>query len=257
MTRIHLQLASTIVLFLLVTNGFSQSKKEYTLVWKDDFRGSTLDTDNWSHELAEPGWVNNELQRYTNENIEISGGNLKIIAKNENKEYTSARLITKGKQTFTYGIVEIKAKIPEGTGTWPAIWMLGQNIDEIGWPLCGELDIMEHVGKRPNYIHSTVHNQSGYGASPYGGVLQTKDPFKRFHVYGMEWTKDYVDFFLDGKLVYHYQPEIKNENTWPFDKPFYIILNIAIGGNWGGPIVDENLFPARMTIDWVKVYQKK
>lgn len=241
---------------LLSVNGFSQSRGGYSLVWEDNFNGKTLDSINWSHELAAPGWVNNELQRYTNDNIEFEDGKLLIIAKKENNEITSARLITKGKRTFTYGLVEIKAKIPKGTGTWPALWMLGQNIDEVGWPACGELDIMEHVGKHPNFIHSTVHNSSGYGSTPYTGKMKIKDPFNEFHIYGMMWTKDFIDFFIDGNLVTHYQPEVKNKDNWPFDSPCYLIFNVAIGGNWGGPDVDDTIFPATMTIDWVKVYQK-
>jgi beta-glucanase (GH16 family) len=248
--------AVVLVLILLSLNGFPQSTNGYSLVWEDNFNGTSLDTTYWSDETAPPGWVNNELQRYTNENIEFADGNLLIIAKRENNEYTSARLITRGKQTFTYGLFEIKAKIPEGTGTWPAIWMLGQNSDEVGWPACGELDIMEHVGKHPNFIHSTIHNSSGYGDNPYTGILEINDPFSNYHIYGMEWTTDFIDFFIDEKLVYHYQPEAKNPDNWPFDKPFFLIFNIAIGGNWGGPEVDDKLFPAVMTIDWVKVYQK-
>lgn len=246
-----------IILLLFSTNGFSQSKKGYSLVWEDNFNSSTLDTTSWSHEIAEPGWVNNELQRYTDQNIELTDGKLLIIAKNENKEYTSARLITKGKRTFTYGLFEIRAKLPEGIGTWPALWMLGQNVDEVNWPACGELDIMEHVGKRPNFIHSTVHTPSGYGGTPYSGVLEIKKPFTKFHIYSMEWTEEFVAFYVDGKLVNHYQPEVKNPETWPFDKPCYLIFNIAIGGGWGGPDVDEKLFPAVMTVDWVKVHQKQ
>lgn len=141
----------SIALLLLLVSSFcfAQSKEGYALVWVDNFNGTSLDTTCWSHETAEPGWVNNELQRYTNDNIEFADGNLKIIAKKENTEITSARLITKSKKTFTYGIFEISAKIPQGKGTWPALWMLGQNIDEVSWPACGELDIMEHVGKNP------------------------------------------------------------------------------------------------------------
>jgi len=243
-------------LILFAINGFSQSKKGYSLVWQDNFLGTSLDTTNWSHEIAKPGWVNNELQRYTNNNVEIADGNLRIIAKKENNEYTSARLITKGKRIFTYGFVEIKAEIPQGAGTWPALWMLGQNIDEVGWPACGELDIMEHVGKHPNFIHSTVHNPSGYGSTPYTGILEIKNPFTKFHIYGMEWTKEFIAFYIDKKLVYKYNPEVKNKETWPFDKPCFLIFNIAIGGDWGGPKVDDLIFPAVMTVDWVKVYQK-
>lgn len=245
-----------VLLFILFSiNGFSQSKKGYSLVWEDNFNGTSLDTTNWSHETAAAGWVNNELQRYTTKNVEFSDGKLLIIAKKENKEYTSARLITKGKRIFTYGLFEIKAKLPQGVGTWPALWMLGQNIDEVGWPACGELDIMEHVGKRPNFIHSTVHTLSGYGGTPYTGILEIKNPFTKFHIYGMEWTKEFIAFYVDGKLVNRYQPEVKNPETWPFNKPCYLIFNIAIGGDWGGPIIDAQLFPSVMAVDWVKVYQ--
>lgn len=190
------------LLFLLISvSGFSQSENGYSLVWEDNFNGTSLNTTNWNHETAKPGWVNNELQRYTNENVELSDGKLLIIAKKENNEYTSARLITKGKRTFTYGLFEIKAKLPQGVGTWPALWMLGQNVDEVGWPACGELDIMEHVGKHPNFIHSSIHNTSGYGATPYTGILEIKTPFTKFHIYGMEWTKEFITFYIDGKLV--------------------------------------------------------
>jgi len=249
--------AVALVFVLIAINTYSQSKTGYSLVWEDNFNAARLDTSCWSRETAQPGWVNNELQRYTNENVEFADGKLLIIAKKENNEITSARLNTKGKRIFTYGLVEIKAKIPQGTGTWPALWMLGQNSDEVGWPACGELDIMEHVGKKPGFIHSTIHNSSGYGDNPYTGILEIKDPFNEFHIYSMEWTKDFIDFYTDSRLVLHYQPEIKNSDTWPFDKPFFLIFNIAIGGNWGGPDVDEKLFPATMAVDWIKVYQKK
>lgn len=249
--------AITLLFLFISMHAFPQSKTGYSLVWEDKFNGKSLDTSTWSHETADPGWVNNELQRYTNENIKLSDGKLLIIAKNENNEYTSARLITKGKRTFTYGLFEIKAKIPSGTGTWPALWMLGQNIDKVGWPACGELDIMEHVGKHPNFIHSTVHNKSGYGNTPYTGILKIKNPFDAFHIYGMEWTTEFIAYYIDGNLVYKYNPKVRNPDTWPFDKPFFLIFNIAIGGDWGGPDVDEKLFPATMTVDWVKVYQKK
>jgi len=247
----------TLMFLLISLNLFSQSKKGYSLLWEDNFIGTSLDTANWSYEIADPGMVNNELQRYTDKNVELSDGKLLIIANKENNEYTSARINTKWKRTFTYGLFEIKAKLPEGIGTWPALWMLGQNIDEVGWPACGELDIMEHVGKRPNFIHTTVHNSSGYGATPYSGIMEIKNPFTEFHIYGMEWTNEFIDFFVDGKLTCHYQPEVKNVDNWPFDKPCFLIFNVAIGGNWGGPDVDERIFPATMTVDWVKVYQKK
>ncbi|VBB43695.1 Putative xylanase (modular protein) [uncultured Paludibacter sp.] len=233
------------------------NKKGYSLVWKEDFKENKLDETVWSNEPAKPGRVNHELQRYTDgENMEVKNGILTITAHNENNEYTSARLITRDKKTFTYGIMEIKAKLPKGVGTWPAIWMLGNNIKQVGWPACGELDIMEHVGKHPNFIHTSIHNSSGHGSTPYTDIIEINDPFDTWHIYGMEWTKDYITFFVDRKVVYHYDPANKNEKNWPFNLPAYFILNIAIGGDWGGPKVDDSIFPVRMDIDWIKVYQK-
>ena len=247
----------SIILFLIPLNLFSQSTKGYKLVWQDNFKGYSLDTASWSNKVAQQGWVNNELQRYTKgENVEVKNGKLYIEARKMNNEYTSGRITSKGKRIFTYGIFEIKAMLPQGMGTWPALWMLGENDDEMEWPACGELDIMEHVGKHPGFIHSSIHNPSGYGATPYTGIVEIKHPYSKFHIYSMEWTKDFITFYVDGKKVYHYQPEIKTIKNWPFDKPFFLIFNIAIGGNWGGPIIDDKCFPAVMVIDWVKVYQK-
>ncbi|MDP4276012.1 MAG: glycoside hydrolase family 16 protein [Bacteroidota bacterium] len=238
--------------------AFSQSKKGYRLVWQDNFSGKELDTTTWTNETANPRWVNNEWQRYTNGgNVKVSKGKLKIEARYKNGEYTSGRINTRSKKTFIYGIIEMKAKLPKGTGTWPALWMLGQNDQAVGWPACGELDIMEHVGKHPGFIHTSIHNSSGYGQTPYTGILQVKDPFNTYHIYGMEWTKDLISFYVDHKLSYCYRPDIKNKDNWPFDKPFFLIFNIAVGGDWGGPVVDNNCFPAVMLVDWVKVYQKK
>ncbi len=246
-----------LTLLLCITSVFSQSKKGYKLVWQDNFCGKTIDTTAWTHEIAPPGWVNNELQRYTKgENVKVRGGKLLITARNENNEYTSARLITKDKRIFTYGIVEIKAKLPEGVGTWPALWMLGNNIDQVGWPECGELDIMEYVGKHPGFIHTSIHNPSGYAATPYTGVVEIKNLFTKFHIYSMEWTKDFITFYVDGKVTYTYQPKVKNAENWPFDKPAFLIFNIAVGGDWGGPKVDDSIFPTTMIVDWVRVYQK-
>lgn len=248
-----------IFIFLLAfisVNLVSQSKKGYKLVWKDNFSGKTIDTTAWTHETAKPGWVNNELQRYTNgKNVKQENGKLILTACYDNNEYTSSRLITKNKRIFTYGIMEIKAKLPPGAGTWPALWMLGNNIKQVGWPMCGEMDIMEHVGKNPGVVHSSIHNKSGYGATPYSGKITIEEPYAKFHIYSMEWTKDFITFYVDGQKVYHYQPDNKTTENWPFDKPAYLIFNIAIGGDWGGKI-DNFIFPTSMTVDWVKVYQR-
>ena len=247
-----------ILLFIVITvNLASQSKQGYQLVWQDNFNGNKIDTTAWTHEIAKPGWVNNEKQRYTNgENAKVKNGKLMITARNENNEYTSARMITRDKKIFTYGIFEIKAKLPPGKGTWPALWMLGNNIKEVNWPMCGEMDIMEHVGREPGVIHSSIHNKSGYGATPYSGKLTIDNPFDKFHIYSMEWTPEFITFYVDGRKTYHYQPTNKTPENWPFDKPAYLIFNIAIGGDWGREI-DDSIFPTTMTIDWVRVYQKK
>ena len=234
----------------------AQSKKGYKLVWQDNFRKSQLDTTAWTHEVSKPGWVNNELQHYTNgDNTQIKRGKLLITARYLNNEYSSSRLITRDKKIFSSGIVEVRAKLPEGKGTWPAIWMLGNNIDDVGWPACGELDIMEHVGRVPGLIHSSIHNTSGYGATPYSNQLTIDRPSDKFHIFAMEWTPEFIAFYVDGRQVYQYKPDNKNEENWPFNKPAYLILNVAIGGTWGGE-VDNSIFPATMTVDYVRVYQK-
>lgn len=248
-----------LVIFLSITvlNLFSQVKKGYKLVWQDNFNGNAIDTTVWTHEVAKPGWVNNEKQRYTNgENTKVAHGKLQITARYENGEYTSSRLITQNKKIFTYGIVEIKAKLPHGKGTWPALWLLGNNIKQVGWPMCGEMDIMEHVGKDSGVVHSSIHNKSGYGSTPYTGKVTINNPYENFHIFAMKWTPDDITFYVDEREVYHYQPENKTPENWPFDKPAYLIFNIAVGGHWGGEI-DNTIFPTTMTIDWVKVYQKK
>jgi len=249
-------LIAVLMLLILISTTNIQARKGYKLVWQDNFSSRQIDTTYWTHEVAAPGWVNNELQRYTNgENAVQKDGKLILTARYQNGEYTSARMITENKRIFTYGYVEIKAKLPAGKGTWPALWMLGNNIDQVGWPACGELDIMEHVGNNPGVVLTSIHNLSGYGATPYTSTINIERPYDKYHIYAMEWTPDYITFFVDGKKVYHYQPEPKNAKNWPFDKPAYFIFNVAIGGNLGGQ-VDNSIFPTTMTIDWIKFYQK-
>ncbi len=235
----------------------AQSTKGYHLVWSDEFNEASLDTSSWSYETGQNGWGNNELEDYTyGKNVQVKNGYLSIIARKENSQYTSGRICTRDKRVFTYGLVEIRAKLPWGTGTWPALWMLGADEKTVGWPSCGELDIMEHVGKQPGYIHCSLHDLSGYGATPYTGVIYLKNPFTRYHLYAMEWTKQYIRYFVDGHVVYEYNPDQKTAANWPFDKPFYFIFNIAIGGGWGGPKVDDTIFPQTMKVDYVRIYQK-
>lgn len=239
--------------------------KEYKLVWQDEFSADGRPDDTkWNYDIGtgSNGWGNQELQYYTDrpENVTISNGHLTIMAKKEAFEgshYTSTRMKTLGKFSFTHGILEIRAKLPGGAGIWPALWMLGENIPEVGWPACGEIDMMEYAGKNHDLIHGSIHNNSSYGNTVNTSTVTIKDVEKDFHVYSVEWTEKEIRFMVDGNLFYTYKPDEYNEDTWPFDKPFFIIMNIAVGGGFGGPVVDDSIFPQSMVVDYVRVYQKK
>jgi len=248
---------TSLLLFSTICLSGAIPPKGYHLVWSDEFNGSQVDTTAWTFQTGDNGWGNNELQYYTRgQNVALKNGMLSLIVRKEAARYTSTRMITQHKRTFTYGWVEIRAKLPQGAGTWPALWMLGNNIDRAGFPQCGELDIMEHVGKNPGFIHCAVHNPSETDRNPYVGIRQINDPFHTFHLYAMEWTKEQIRFLIDGKEVYRYRPAEKTAANWPFDKPMFFIFNIAIGGSWSGPVTDPSIFPQQMDIDYIRVYQK-
>ena len=246
---------------------------EYTLIWNDEFDGSgAIDPSKWFHQTQLPNgnsWFNNELQHYTNrlDNSYVSDGTLKIVAKKETytdqgqtKEYTSARL--NSKYAFTYGKVEVKAKLPEGVGTWPAIWMLGQNISEPGaywqtqgygttsWPHCGEIDIMEHWGANQNYVQSALHTPSSYGATINHGGQYISNAITQFNVYTLEWTSEQMIFSVNGYIHYTYNPDTQNSETWPFDSPQYLLMNIAIE-----PSIASSFTETEMELDYVRVYE--
>lgn len=237
------------------------------LSWSDEFEGNTVNSNNWTFETGDNGWGNNEWQNYTDgDNSTVSDGQLHITVKKEGAgqnvgDYTSSRMISKGKQIFTYGRVEVRADIPDdkGNGLWPAIWMLGENISEVGWPACGEIDIMEHVSFQPNYTHSAIHNTSSYGNTVNtSGDYYLETIEEQFHNYGILWTKDKIQFYIDDvdNVIYTYNPSVKNDTTWPFYQPQFILLNIAVGGDWGGAHgVDDSIFPNEMVVDYVRVYQ--
>lgn len=235
------------------------------LVWSDEFNtGTRPDTSKWVYNIGtgSNGWGNNEAQYYTGDstNARIENGNLIIEARKESKggkNYTSARMITQGKASWTYGRMEIRAKLPKGVGTWPAIWMLGDNINTVGWPTCGEIDIMEHVGKEQDMVlwstHSKLNNWSlGTQKTNKATIEGVSDAF---HVYKIEWSKDYIQFFVDDKLCYTSPNEGKGSDYYPFNSPQFLLLNLAIGGNLGGPTINDAIFPCRMEVDYVRVYQ--
>lgn len=246
----------------------SQDDPDYqnnlTLFWADEFDGTAVNTTDWTFETGATGWGNNELQNYTNgDNAKLENGILYLTAtKVDNNtavgSYNSTRMITKGKREFTYGRMEIRAKLPSGKGIWPAIWMLGSNISSIGWPACGEIDIMEYVGYEPNTVHATVHTLSGSGGNGSGSSKTLTTAEEEFHIYGLIWTPKELVFYIDSpeNITHKYAPSIKNDETWPFSKPAFFILNVAVGGNWGGVQgIDNTIFPQTMEIDYVRVYQ--
>lgn len=240
---------------------------ERKLVWSDEFDKDGLpDPTKWGYEVGGKGWGNNELQYYTKsrpENARVENGNLIIEARKEAYEgnaYTSARLLTNSTATWTYGRFDIRAKIPAGRGTWPAIWMLGRNISTAGWPLCGEIDIMEHVGYDQGVVHGTIHT-AAYNhnkGTQKGKQIPVPTASTDFHIYSVDWTSDQMEFLVDGN-VYHTLTKAElgsNATEWPFVQPFFLILNVAVGGNWGGKEgVDETIWPRRMEVDYVRVYQ--
>lgn len=238
-------------------------KKGPQLVWSDEFNtDGAPDATKWGYDLGngDNGWGNGEKQFYTNrtDNVKVENGFLKIIAKKESyegSEYTSARLLTKGKYDFTYGRIDVRAKLPTGAGTWPAIWMLGANMDTVKWPACGEIDIMEHWGYNPAIISSATHTPSCSGGCGNVKVGETTllDYGTAFHVYSLVWTESELQFLIDDVFMYSYKPAVKNSSTWPFIKPQFIILNVAMGGSWFS--IDPDFTESVMEIDYVKVYQ--
>ena len=237
--------------------SFAQDKK---LIWEENFNGSELNTTIWNYELGDGcpsicGWGNNEKQSYTNSNHTVSNGMLTIEIKKENENYTSTRITTAKKKEFQYGRIEARAKIPVGKGIWPAFWMLGSNIKEIGWPKCGEIDILEYVGREPHMAFTSLHTQDSHGNTINTKKTTISNIEEGFHLYAIDWTKDKIVFLIDDKEVYTFQPAPKNENTWPFNQPFYIIVNAAVGGNFGGHEIDDTIFPQKFEIDYIRVYQ--
>ncbi len=249
------------IIFLLLVFQFSMAQINHKkLVWQEDFNGKNLNSEIWKFELGDGcpnlcGWGNNESQIYTDTNHVLKNGKLVIQPKLENGVYTSTKIITKNKKDFKYGYFEVRAKLPIGNGIWPAVWMLGSNISEIGWPKCGEIDILEYVGREPNVIFTSLHTQDSFGNTLNTKKTKIQNIEKGFHTYGMDWTPEKISFFVDNINVYTFTPELKNADTWPFDKPFYFIINLAIGGNFGGSIIDSNIISQKFEIDYIKVYQ--
>lgn len=249
-----------ILFALLALNMVNAQSTKRKLVWQEDFKSAKLDESVWNYELGNGcpnicGWGNNEREQYTKENHTIKNGNLVIEARKQGDAYTSTRITTKGKKEFQYGRIECRAKLPQGKGIWPAFWMLGSNIDQKGWPKCGEIDILEYIGRDPHQVYTTLHTQDGHGDNGHGKKTSIPNIEQGFHIFAVEWNWEKMDFYVDEKLVFTYNPQVKNEDSWPYDQPFYIIVNMAVGGNFGGPDVDDSIFPQSFSIDYIRVYQ--
>ncbi|MBB4080510.1 beta-glucanase (GH16 family) [Lewinella aquimaris] len=237
----------------------AEQNSQRQLLWSDEFNGNQLDTTNWNILLGDGcpnlcGWGNNERQIYTADNHRLEDGNLIITVRKEGDTYTSTRLSTKDKHAFKYGRIEARANLPVGEGLWPAFWMLGQNIDEVGWPLAGEIDILEYVGRAPGEIFTTLHTAANHGGNATTRTFPIPNIEEGYHVFAVEWTADWMTFHVDDQLVHTFDPAERTEEVWPFDQPFFILLNVAIGGNFGGPEVDDSVFPQEYLVDYVRVY---
>ena len=247
-----------ILLLALILSIYAGVPGGYRLVWSDEFNGNSIDSSKWGFDLGGGGWGNNELQYYTNrwDNAYVSNGLLHIRAKREHyggRDYTSARLLSKGKFDFQYGYVEARIKLPRGNGIWPAFWMLGNNIDSVSWPNCGEIDILEAVNAE-NKVYSTCHWNSNGGHAQYGTNSDYFD-VTQFHVYYLYWDREHIKAGVDGRQ--HYDIYIKDGtgNTWSLHNRFFFLFNVAVGGNWPGFNIDNNQFPTEMQVDYIRVYK--
>lgn len=227
-----------------------------SLIWSEEFDvPGAPNPAKWGYDLGAGGWGNAELQNYTNraDNVIVSNGTLKITAKAESyngSAYTSARILSKDKFSFKYGKVEVRAKLPTGLGTWPAIWMLGNNISTAGWPACGEIDIMEHIGNQQNKIYGTLHHPGHSGGNGDGGTVTIPNVSTEFHKYSLDWSAATIKISVDDVPFFTFS----NNSSLPFNQNFFIILNVAMGGTFGGTI-DPAFSSSTLEIDYVRVYQ--
>ena len=240
----------------------------YTLVWNDEFDGTTLNTADWTYEIGTgaSGWGNNELQYYTDrtDNVFLADGKLNIEARSESfagSNYTSGRIKTQAKRSFQYGRIDIRAKTPETQGLWPALWMLGEDISSVGWPACGEIDIMELRGQEPDQVIGTAHfgeQNQGFSYFKSGIYVKPDGPnfAEQFHVFSIIWTQDLIEWYVDDQLYHSITPSDLDGNVWRFNDDFFFLFNVAVGGNFLGDPDATTVFPQRMVVDYVRVFQQ-
>jgi beta-glucanase (GH16 family) len=255
---------------VIPTSGYTSptSYPGYHLAWSDEFDSTALNLNNWTFELGDGcpnncGWGNNELQYYRQENTSVVNGNLVITALNQkfgSRDYTSSRLVSKGKKQFKFGRIDIRAALPKGKGLWPALWMLGSNIDAVSWPACGEVDMMELTGDLPNRVVGTVHYGASVSQHQYTGMsdyLTGTDNFHdQFHVFSINWENNLIEFMVDGQVYQTITPTSLGTAPYPFNKNFFFIFNVAVGGDFPGNPDPATAFPQYMVVDYIRVFQK-
>jgi len=263
-----------LVIVLWAANGVARSHTKWILTWSDEFNaadGSPIDSQKWTAETGGKGWGNNELEYYTNSprNARQDKGTLVVEAIREKytgpdgltRNYTSARLKTQAKFSQAYGRFEVRLKMPAGQGIWPAFWMLGGDIGAVGWPACGEIDIVENIGREPSTVHGTIHGPGYSGAHGIGSpfTLPNKRRFRdKFHRFAVEWEPQQIRFYVDHHLYATRRPQdLPSGAKWVYDHPFFMILNLAVGGNWPGDPDETTEFPQKMLVDYVRVYRRK
>lgn len=275
MKPLTLTILASFLVFLLPARAWgrnSQKRGRWELVWSDEFNGqngSSPDASKWTFETGGNGWGNQELEYYTDrpENARVEHGHLVITARREDysgadgvkRDYTSARLKTQGKFSVTYGRIEARIKIPRGQGVWPAFWMLGSDIDRVDWPSCGEIDIMENIGREPATVHGTIHGPGYSGKNGIGAPFSLSHGrfADSYHVFAVEWEPNLIRFYVNRHLYATRTPaDLPPGTTWVYDKPFFLLLNFAVGGSWPGAPDSDTRFPRQMLVDYVRVYRK-
>lgn len=246
-----------IVLLAFLIMGTSCSSTAQ-VIFEDNFEGEELNLENWNYEEGDGcpdlcGWGNNERQIYNRKYVSVEDGKLVIEAVKKGDQYFSGKINSKDKMEFQYGTIETRLKLPEGHGIWPAVWMLGTNISEVGWPASGELDLMEYVGREPNTIYSSLHTPASHGDTENSKKTVIEDIEEGYHIFKTIWSAENIQYFIDGKHVYTFTPKAYDDNHYPFRHPFYFLINMAVGGNFGGPEVDDSILPVKFYVDYIKV----
>ena len=234
------------------------ARSQEKIIFQDDFDGDSLNMNVWNYEEGDGcpnlcGWGNNEEQVYNRNYVEVKDGNLVITALKKDGEYYSGKINSKDKVEFTYGVIEVRAKLATTKGLWPAIWMLGSDISEVGWPASGEIDILEYIGREREKVFTSLHTPASHGNTINTKKTRIENIEEGYHTYKAVWTEEYIEFFVDGNSLYKFVPRKYDEQHYPFKKDFYFLINVAVGGNLGGAEINDEALPDKFYIDYIKV----